>query len=65
VPIVFFYGASSSEYEAYHTEDDTLEEMERVAGSKENLIGGFDTVAWMGFYLTLLLDNDNTVHQML
>lgn len=64
VPIVFFYGASASEYDAYHTTDDTLEEMERVAGSKDNLIGGFDTVAWMGFYLTVLLDNDDTVHQI-
>lgn len=64
VPIVFFYGASSSEYEAYHTPDDTLKEMERVAGGVENLIAGFDTVIWMGFYLALLLDNDNTVHQM-
>ncbi|MHA2428580.1 MAG: M28 family metallopeptidase [Candidatus Hermodarchaeia archaeon] len=65
VPIVFFYGASSGEYPAYHTIDDTLEEMERIAGGKENLIGGFDTVAWMGFYLTILLDNDDTVHQMM
>ncbi|UCE74548.1 MAG: M28 family peptidase [Methanomassiliicoccales archaeon] len=64
VPIVFFYGASANEYEAYHTPDDTLEEMERVAGGKDNLIGGFDTVAWMGFYLTILLDNDDTVHQI-
>jgi hypothetical protein len=64
VPIVFFYGATPSDYEAYHTEEDTLEEMERVAGGKENLIAGFDTVVWTGFYLTLLLDNDDTVHQM-
>jgi hypothetical protein len=64
VPIVFFYGASSSDYSAYHTPDDTLEEMERVAGGKENLIAGFETAAWMGFYLTLILDNDDTVHQL-
>lgn len=64
VPIVFFYGASSSEYDAYHSPDDTLEEMERVAGGKENLIAGFETAAWMGFYLTLVLDNDDTVHQL-
>jgi hypothetical protein len=64
VPIVFFYGASSSEYEAYHSPDDTLEEMERVAGGRENLIGGFETAAWMGFYLTLVLDQDDTVHQL-
>jgi hypothetical protein len=64
VPIVFFYGASANEYDAYHSPDDTLEEMERVAGSKDNLIGGFDTVTWMGFYLTVLLDNDDNVHQM-
>ncbi len=63
VPIIFFHGASTSEYEAYHTPDDTLEEMERVAGGIDNLIDGFDTVAWIGFYLTLLLDNDDTVHQ--
>lgn len=64
VPIVFFYGAPASEYDAYHSPDDTLEEMERVAGGKENLIAGFDTVVWMGLYLTVLLDNDNTVHQI-
>ncbi len=63
VPTVFFFGADDDEYSAYHSPDDTLEEMERVAGSKENLIGGFETVAWMGFYLTVLLDNDDTVHQ--
>jgi hypothetical protein len=64
IPIVFFYGATPSDYDAYHTEEDTLEEMERVAGGKENLIGGFDTVVWTGFYLTILLDNDDSVHQM-
>jgi hypothetical protein len=63
VSTVFFFGADDEEYSAYHSPDDTLEEMERVAGSKENLIGGFETVAWMGFYLTILLDNDDTVHQ--
>jgi hypothetical protein len=64
VPVVFFYGMSASDYEAYHTPDDTLEEMERVAGGKDNLIAGFGTVVWTGFYLTLLLDNDDTIHQM-
>jgi hypothetical protein len=63
VPIVFFYGQSANEYDAYHSPDDTLEEMERVAGGKENLVGGFDTVAWMGLYLTVLLDNDEIIHQ--
>lgn len=63
VTTVFFFGADDQEYTAYHSPDDTLEEMERIAGSRENLIGGFDTVAWMGFYLTVLLDNDDTVHQ--
>ena len=37
--------------------------MERVAGGVENLIGVFDTVVWMGFYLTVIMDNDDTVHQ--
>ncbi|UCF09134.1 MAG: M28 family peptidase, partial [Thermoplasmata archaeon] len=64
VPIVFFYGLSASEYDAYHSPDDTLEEMERVAGGQDNLMAGFDTVAWMGFYLTVVLDNDDTVHQL-
>lgn len=63
VPTVFFFGADDDEYSAYHSPDDTLEEMERVAGSRENLVGGFETVAWIGFYLTVLLDNDDTVHQ--
>jgi hypothetical protein len=63
VPTVFFFGADDQEYSAYHSPDDTMEEMERVAGSRENLIGGLETVAWMGFYLTVLLDNDDTVHQ--
>jgi Zn-dependent M28 family amino/carboxypeptidase len=61
---VFFFGADDDEYSAYHSPDDTLEEMKKVAGSKENLVGGFETVAWMGFYLTVLLDNDDTVHQV-
>ncbi|UCE37130.1 MAG: Zn-dependent exopeptidase M28 [Thermoplasmata archaeon] len=65
VPIVFFYGQSANDYDAYHTRDDTLQEMESVAGGKENLEAGFDTVAWMGFYLTLLLDDDNIVHQQI
>jgi hypothetical protein len=64
VSTVFFFGADDDEYSAYHSPDDTLEEMEKVAGSKENLVGGFETVAWMGFYLTVLLDNDDTVHQV-
>lgn len=63
VSTVFFFGADDDEYTAYHSVDDTLEEMESVAGGSENLIGGFDTVSWMGFYLTILLDNDDTVHQ--
>lgn len=63
VPTVFFFGADDQEYSAYHSTDDTMEEMERVAGSRENLVGGLETVAWMGFYLTVLLDNDDTVHQ--
>jgi hypothetical protein len=63
VSTIFFFGADDDEYSAYHSPDDTLEEMERVAGSKENLVGGFETAAWMGFYLTVLLDNDDTVHQ--
>jgi hypothetical protein len=64
VSTVFFFGADDDEYSAYHSPDDTLEEMEKVAGSKENLVGGFETVAWMGFYLTVLLDNDDTIHQV-
>jgi len=63
VPTVFFFGADDQEYPAYHSVDDTLEEMERVAGSRENLVGGLETAAWLGFYLTVLLDNDDTVHQ--
>jgi hypothetical protein len=64
VPIVFFYGQSANDYDAYHTQDDTLDEMERAAGGRENLEGGFSCVAWMGFYLTLLLDGDDIIHQM-
>jgi hypothetical protein len=64
VPIVFFYGQGADDYDAYHTQDDTLDEMERVAGGRGNLEGGFDCVAWMGFYLTLLLDGDDIIHQM-
>ncbi len=63
VSIVFFYGQGADDYDAYHTQDDTLQEMERVAGGRENLEGGFDCVAWMGFYLTLLLDGDDIIHQ--
>jgi hypothetical protein len=63
VPTVFFFGAGDDEYPAYHSKDDTVEEMERIAGSRENLIGGFDTLAWTGFYLTVVLDNDDDVTQ--
>jgi hypothetical protein len=63
VPTVFFFGADDDEYSAYHSRDDTLDEMERVAGGRENLIGGFDTLAWTGFYLTVVLDNDDEVEQ--
>lgn len=63
VPTVFFFGADDEEYSAYHSTDDTIEEMERIAGSRENLIGGFDTLAWTSFYLLIMLDNDEKVIQ--
>lgn len=55
ISTVFFIGERES-YSAYHTPDDTLEEMENVAGGKEILIQALDVVAWIGFYLTINLD---------
>jgi hypothetical protein len=64
VSTVFFFGAGDNdEYPAYHTTDDTMDEMERVAGGRENLIGGFDTLVWTVFYMVLLLDNDDVITQ--
>jgi hypothetical protein len=40
-----------------------MAELERLAGGRANLEGGFDTLAWMGFYLAVVLDNDDEVEQ--
>jgi len=46
----------------YHTPGDTLANMEGDAGSRELLIAGMHTAAWIVFYTVVLLDDDWHVH---
>jgi hypothetical protein len=61
VQTYFFYG--NSPYIQYHRRTDLLVDMVMYAGDRSNLEAGFATVAWIAFYITLLLDNNNTLHQ--
>jgi hypothetical protein len=62
VPTTFFIGGAT--YYTYHTKGDLLIYMEQVAGGRDWLIKGFKTVAWVGFYTAMLLDNENTIRQV-
>jgi Zn-dependent M28 family amino/carboxypeptidase len=57
----FFYG--NSPYIQYHRRTDLLADMVAYAGSRSNLEQGFETVAWIAFYITILIDNNDTLHQ--
>jgi hypothetical protein len=57
----FFIG--NVDYIQYHRRTDLLIDMVAYAGGRSNLEAGFATVAWMAFYITILLDNNNDLHQ--
>jgi hypothetical protein len=61
VQTYFFYG--NAPYIQYHRRTDLLVDMVMWAGGQDRLEAGFETVAWIAFYITLLLDNNNTLHQ--
>ena len=59
IPSVFYHSGPVSNY---HTPGDTLANMEGDAGSRELLIAGMHTAAWIVFYKVVLLDDDWHVH---
>jgi len=62
IPSVFFFGMTFESWSTnYHTPTDTVEGMELHAGGREALVGGFNTVAWVGYYSIILLDNDEMI----
>jgi hypothetical protein len=61
VQTYFFYG--NAPYIQYHRRTDLLVDMVLYAGGIDRLKEGFGTVAWIAFYITLLLDNNDTLHQ--
>ncbi len=50
-------------YPGYHNKVDDLATMEVMAGGREQLKAGFETVVWVSYYTTILLDNDELVEQ--
>jgi hypothetical protein len=58
-----FFFISTADYIQYHRRTDLIVDMVAYAGGVANLEAGFNTVAWTALYLTLLLDNNDTVHQ--
>jgi len=63
IPSVFFFGMTFESWTTnYHTPTDTVEGMELHAGGHDALVGGFNTVAWVGYYTIILLDNDELIH---
>lgn len=61
VQTYFIYG--NAPYIQYHRRTDLLVDMVAYAGGRDRLEDGFATVAWIAFYITLLLDNNETLHQ--
>lgn len=58
-PTVFFFGADDVTYPEYHSADDTVATMTRRAGDRDTLVGGFDTLVWMAFYLAVHADQED------
>ena len=59
IPSVFFFGMTFESWTTnYHTPTDTIEGMELHAGGHDELVGGFNTVAWVVYYIIILLDYD-------
>jgi hypothetical protein len=50
-------------YPGYHNKVDDLATMEVLAGGRQRLIDGFETVVWVSYYTVLLLDKDEIVKQ--
>jgi hypothetical protein len=61
VQTYFIYG--NAPYIQYHRRTDLLVDMVAYAGGRDELEAGFETVAWIALYITLLLDNNDTLHQ--
>ncbi|MEE9150653.1 MAG: M28 family peptidase [Thermoplasmata archaeon] len=57
------YYAGLIVYPGYHNKVDDLATMEAMAGGRERLKDGFETVVWVSYYTTILLDNDELVEQ--
>jgi hypothetical protein len=58
----FFIG--DSPYIQYHRRTDLIADMVAYAGGQNNLERGFNTVVWVALYITLLIDNNETLHQL-
>jgi hypothetical protein len=50
-------------YPGYHNKVDDLATMEVMAGGREQLKDGYETVVWVSYYTTILLDDDELVKQ--
>jgi hypothetical protein len=61
VPTIYYAGLIV--YPGYHNKVDDLATMEVMAGGRENLKDGFETVVWVSYYTTILLDNDEFISQ--
>jgi hypothetical protein len=61
VPTIYYAGVIV--YPGYHNKADDLATMEIMAGGRQRLIEGFETVVWVSYYTVLLLDNDEIVIQ--
>ncbi|UCG69768.1 MAG: M28 family peptidase [Thermoplasmata archaeon] len=57
------YYAGVIVYPGYHNKVDDLATMEAMAGGRESLKDGFETVVWVSYYTTILLDNDELITQ--
>ena len=57
-PTVFFFGADDIEYPDYHSRADTLATMISLAGGRDMLVLGFDTLVWECFYLMVHADQE-------
>lgn len=57
-PTVFFFGADDVEYPDYHSRADTVATMVSLAGGRDVLVAGFDTLVWECLYLTVHADQE-------
>jgi len=61
VPTIYYAGLIV--YPGYHNKADDLATMEVLAGGRQQLIAGFETVVWVSYYTVILLDADEIVKQ--